>query len=300
MAPLPGRGDAGERLLRQRRRGTVPGLAKRLSQPGDEQRAHGLRIAESELGLGRVHVHVDLVGRHRQEQREHRVAAIRHEVAIGRAHRAREQLVANGTPIDDQIMLRAGRPVQRGQAGEAFHGDAASRGVHGQSVGHEVFAHDAPEAREPMVEQPWRAGLEPQRGAVADGEAEGDLGLGESEPLHHIGDGHGLGALGFHEFEPCRRRIEQVAHLDAGARADRRRLELGLAPALDGNLEGRIGAAGAALHREPRHRADGRQRLAAEAKGEDVRESVVGQLRGGVALDREGEVVAGPCRSRRR
>ena len=46
-------------------------------------------------------------------------------------------------------------------------------------------------------------------------------GLGEREPLHHIGDGHGLGALGFHEFEPCRRRVEQVAHLDAGAGAER-------------------------------------------------------------------------------
>ena len=165
--------------------------------------------------------------------------------------------------------------MQRGQAGEAFHGDATSRGAHGQRVGHELFAHDAPEAREPMVEQPWRARLEPQRGAVADGEAEGDLGLGERQPLHHIGDGHGLGALGFHEFEPRRRRIEQVAHLDAGAGADRRRLELGLAPALDRDLVSRIGAAGAAHDREPGDRADGRQRLAAEAEGEDVREIVV-------------------------
>ena len=89
-----------------------------------------------------------------------------------------------------------------------------------------------------MIEQPRRARLEPQNGALAVSEAEGDLRLGEREPLHDIGDGSALGALGFHEFEPRRRRIEQIAHLDARAAADRRGLERRLAPAIDGDLVG--------------------------------------------------------------
>ena len=44
--------------------------------------------------------------------------------------------------------------------------------------------------------------------------------------------------------------------------------------------------------REPRHRADRGQRLAAEAERADVEQVVAGQLRGGVALDREREVGA--------
>ena len=44
--------------------------------------------------------------------------------------------------------------------------------------------------------------------------------------------------------------------------------------------------------REPRDRADRRQRLAAEAERADVEQVVVGELRGGVALDREREIVA--------
>ncbi len=43
---------------------------------------------------------------------------------------------------------------------------------------------------------------------------------------------------------------------------------------------------------KPRHRADRRQRLAAEAERADVEQVVVGELRGGVALDREREIVA--------
>ena len=63
----------GERLLRQCVRGAVLGGAERITQSGDDQGADGLRIAEPELGLGRMNVHVDFMGRKRQEQREHRM-----------------------------------------------------------------------------------------------------------------------------------------------------------------------------------------------------------------------------------
>ena len=43
---------------------------------------------------------------------------------------------------------------------------------------------------------------------------------------------------------------------------------------------------------ETRHRTDRGQGLAAEAERADVEQVVVGQLRGGVALDREHEIIA--------
>ena len=128
--------------------------------------------------------------------------------------------------------------MQRGEPGEALDCDVPARGADGQSVGDEVLAEDAAEPRQAMIEQPRRARLEPQNCAVAVGEAEGDLRLGERKPLHDIGDGSALGALGFHELEPRRRRIEQIAHLDARAAADRRGLERRLATAIDGDLIG--------------------------------------------------------------
>ena len=51
---------------------------------------------------------------------KHGIAPLRQEIAIGRAHGAGEQLVAHGTPIHREIKLRAVRPMQRRQSGEAL------------------------------------------------------------------------------------------------------------------------------------------------------------------------------------
>ncbi len=90
---------AGNRLLGQACRGTVLGAAKGLMQCGDDQRANGLRIAEPELGLGRMHIHVDLVGRQREEERKHGMPPVRHEVAIAAAHGAGQSLSRTGLPL---------------------------------------------------------------------------------------------------------------------------------------------------------------------------------------------------------
>ena len=115
---------------------------------------------------------------------------------------------------------------------------APALGADRKGVGHEVLAEDAAKPRQAMIEQPRRARIEPQGRAVAVSKAEGDLRLGERKPLHDIGDCPCLGALGFHELEPRRRRVEQIAHLDARAAADRCWLERRLAAAIDGNLIG--------------------------------------------------------------
>ncbi len=235
-------------------------------------------------------VDVDLVRRQRQKQREHGIAPLRQEIAVSRADRAGEQLVAHGTPVDDEMKLEAVRPVQRRQAGKALEQGGPARGAQGKRILDEVRPENSAHAGEAMIEKPRRARLKAKDRALVAREREGDVGPRESEPLHHLGDGGALDALRFHEFQPRRRRIEQIAHLDARANRESGRLELRFSPRIDRQLVGVTGARRPACKREPRDRADRGQRLAAEAERHDRGEIVARELRGGVALDSEREI----------
>ena len=57
------------------------------------------------------------------------MAVARHQIAIGAAHGAEQQLVADRTAIDEQVLLAAGRPVEGGQADEAAQTQALALGV---------------------------------------------------------------------------------------------------------------------------------------------------------------------------
>ena len=271
------RRHAADRLAVARWRGGR--LAKRLAQRADDQARAPLAHRESgprSWPDGR-------------SRRPHRAAASRNsasmgwrplgsEIAVSAAHGAGEQLVAHRPAIDErdtgcEAVRRdgawAGRQSPQRRAPRARHARQARR-----------RRTRAPRMR-PSRASPWSSspgGKARARNAVRSlgREAEGNLGMGQGQALHHIGDGRGLGALGLHEFEPRRRRIEQVAHLDArAARRCAAGLSSALTPAIDRDLVGLIGAAGAAQDREPRHGADRRQRLAAEAEGEDMGEIVV-------------------------
>ncbi len=71
-------------------------VAKRVDKRAHDQRAHGRGVAEPHLGLGRMHVDVDLLARHVQKERQHRMPPAGDEIAIGRTHRTRQQLIAHG------------------------------------------------------------------------------------------------------------------------------------------------------------------------------------------------------------
>ena len=156
----------------------------------------------------------------------------------------------------------------------------------------EIGAENVRQARQ----LPGRAG---QRRRPGDGRAllarerEGDVGPAHRQPPHHLADRLALAAVALEEFQPRRRRVEEVAHLDAGAVAERGGLDVGFVAAVDRDRAGVRLARVARGDGEPRHRADRGQGLAAEAERADIEQVVVGQLRGGVALDREREVVAG-------
>ncbi len=225
-----------------------------------------------------MHIHVHLVGRQREEQSQHRVPPLRQQIAIGRAHGAVDQLVAHGPSIDDEILLERVRPVEGRKPGEAFEHEAAAHRAERQSIGHEFLAEDAAEPVEPMLDQPRLARIEAQDNALAIGEAEADIRIGEREPLHRIGDCPAFRALRLHEFEPSGGGIEKIAHLDARSGFQGRGPELRFPSAFDGDLMRVRRASRAARDRESRHRPDRGQRLAAKAECEDRGERVVIEL----------------------
>ncbi len=83
-----------------------------------------------------------------------------------------------------------------------------------------------------------RLAREAQAGALARGQREADLRVRHGESLHHLGDRHVLGALGFQELQARRHAREEIAHLDARAGIAGAGFNGALRAAVDGDGEG--------------------------------------------------------------
>ncbi len=196
---------------RTRGRGTDAGGRQRLADGTDDQPAHQARIAEANVGLGRMHVDVDEGRIDLEEQRGHRMAVAWQNVGIGAANGPRDQLVAHRPAVDMGILgERAGASEgrNRDQAGEPH---PFPLGVKRDRVVGELAAHhlgDAPRRRL------WpRLRGEVERVAVAAREREAHLRKGDRDALDDVGDGIGLGLPALHELQPRGRGEEEVAHL---------------------------------------------------------------------------------------
>jgi hypothetical protein len=79
----------------------MPGLGKGMLEGADDHAAHQTGIPEPDLALGRVDIDIDRAGRRLDIQRQHGMAVVSQDVAIGAAHGAGEQLVAHRPLIDE-------------------------------------------------------------------------------------------------------------------------------------------------------------------------------------------------------
>ena len=102
------RPEAAERGRRHGGGGAVAGLGQRMLAGADDQPAHQPGVAEAHLGLGRMDVDVDRLGRHLEKQRHQRMAVAGEEILVGAAHRAVQQPVAHRPAVDEEILLRRG------------------------------------------------------------------------------------------------------------------------------------------------------------------------------------------------
>ena len=238
-----------------------------------------------------MHIDVDLARIKRHEQRHNRMTVARQIVGIGGTHDADQELVAHRPSVDEQILPERIGAGMRGQRGKAFDRNAVALTLHRDRVGAEFRSENIGEARK----TPGRAGQcrGPGRGhALLASEREGDVGPAHGETTHDLADRFAFGAVGLEKFQPRRRRVEQVAHLDTRAFAERGGLDLGFVAGVDRDAPGMRLAPVAGGDRQPCDRADRGQRLAAEAQRPDVHEIVVGELGGSVALDAQRKVGA--------
>ena len=93
--------------------------ASAAAERADHQAAHRVGVAEAQLGLGRVHVDVQLLGRQVEPQRHHRMAPGGDHVAIGDAHRGLQHRVGDRAAVDRQRLRRGGGARDRRGGGEA-------------------------------------------------------------------------------------------------------------------------------------------------------------------------------------
>jgi hypothetical protein len=65
---------------------------------------HLLAVAEANLDLGRVDVHVHLLRRQVQENHRHRVSPRVDQAAVGLAQGVGEEAVAHEPPVDEEVL----------------------------------------------------------------------------------------------------------------------------------------------------------------------------------------------------
>ena len=190
-----------------------------------DERAHEPGIAEAHLGFGRMHVDIDLACVERNEQREQRVPVARQIIGIGAAHRAEQKLVAHRAAVDEEILAERIGARQRRQRGKTLDRHALALGRDFDGVAAEIGAEHVAKARQAPGRARQRRGKCHRRAFLA-GEGEGNVGPAHGEPAHHVAHRFRLGAIELQEFEPRRRRIKQIAHLDARASAQCRGLDV--------------------------------------------------------------------------
>ena len=242
------------------------------------------RVAEAHLRLGRMDVDVDLVERDFEEQGGDRVPVAGDEVAVGGAQGADQQPVLHRARIDEQILLVGHPAVEGRQADDAGQPQAVASAVDADAVTVELVAEQLGDPRRSI------GGLERQDSPAVMIEREPDVAPRHRQPLHRVEAGGIFGARAAQELAAGGHLVEQP--LDPDPRAGRKRGRPLPRPLAMIDLDSpAVGAAHAALQRQPRHAGDRGQRLAAEAEAGDPVDRVVRQLRRRMPLQREAHLV---------
>ena len=279
----------GERRLRHVLRAQLQlrraALSERVHQRAADDFVHERLIAEPDLRLRRMHVHVERVRRHLDEQVHLGAALLDRRLAVGVDDRVRDRLVLDDAPVDEDVLRTARRPLLGQRGDEAGEPDAAGLLAHFHQV-----APLAVELIQPVATR--HGGRALQHGPPGARQREADLRIRQRQLRDDARDLRRLGAVRLQELPPRRQVVEQVVDLDDRAlrRADlddRRHRA-----AVDADLGAALLAARARPEDEVRHRRDGRQRLAAEPERQDRREIVrPPDLARRVALDRQPRIL---------
>jgi hypothetical protein len=241
---------------------------------------------QAHLGLGRVHVHVDLAGGHLQEGDHHGVAAGGDRLAERLRDGLRQRGAVDRAAVDEDELLftvaaRPGRARREAADAEAALGVLEARHVRHDRGAQQVARAVGQRRGRPQVEQRLVLGAhQPARVRVGQRQLR--------EQAHHRAL---LRLTGLHELAAGGRVVEEVADGDRGAAVAGRRLAADDLAALDLQHAAHVRVDGAAHAAHAGHRRDAREGLAAEAERADAHD--VGSRRDlarGVALEGQGQV----------
>ena len=253
-----------------------------MAQARNDEAADEGRIAEPHLGLGRVDVDIDFLGRDLQEQRQHRMAIARQHVGIGAAHRADQQTVLHRAAIDEQVLV-IGHPAVEGR--QARHPGEPRRSAL-QIDRHTILGQFARDDLGNAAGQSL-ARLYRQHPPSVMLEHEAHIGPGHRQSPDHIEAGGIFAARAAQELAPRRNLAEQVLDPDPGSRRQGCRPFLDQGAMIDHTPPALARRTGPAFQRQPGDTGNRRQRLAPEAEGRDQLDMIVGQFGGGVAFQRQ-------------
>ena len=263
------------------------------TQPIDQsalEQTEDLALQEQpHLGLGRVHVDVDLADRHLQEGDDDGMAAGGDRFAVGLRDGLREGGTVDRTAVDVDVLLFAvatGPGRARGQAAdaEAALGVLEPRHVADHRGAQQVARAIGQRRRRPQVQQ--RVGLGPHQPSR--------IGVGQGQLRQQAHDRALLGLARLHELAPGRRVVEQIADGDGGAAVAGRRFTADDLATLDLDHPAGVRGRRAADAAHPADRGDARERFTAESERADAHDvGGRGDLAGGVALEGQRQVAEG-------
>ena len=244
-------------------------------------------IAEADLGLGRMDVDVDFLGRELEEQRQHRVAVAREHSGIGAAHRADEQPVLHRAAVDEQVLVVGDAAVEGRQAGDPGQPHRAALQVDGDAVVGERRGRRSARRARRALPRPAGRGCAARRARSVkpiSGRAIARRRTTSRQAAYSLrAERRNLRRAG-----TLANRFSTRTRVPGRQRGGPLRSERAV---IDHPRPALLGAARAALERQPRDAGDRGQGLAAKAERGDLLDRVVGQLRGGVALERERDLV---------
>ena len=238
---------------------------------------HPLSLAEADLTLCRMHIHVDLHGVNVKEEAEGRLRAVIKHVAVTLLHRVQQRLILHAAAVHEEE-LRVTLLTRRGRRPDpAGHGETRGRRVDFTRRIREFL-------RENHVRTfPRRLGGERVNHAAVRHEAHINIGMRQRRVLKLPETVRGFRRFGLQEFPSCRGLEEEIHHFDLCALAAGRGHHAILA-----DRPGVILVRRTADQGEARDRGDGSECLTPEPEASDtLKLNQIPDLARRVALQRE-------------
>ena len=177
-----------------------------------------LRLREPHLPFGGMHVHVDLLQRHRQEEHGAREAAARENVAVYIHQRVLHRPVAHGSAVHEELNTRQRRTVTVRSGDETLDNDGALIPRQGDQPSGRLLAEHGGHAVESVARRRPR-----QRGSIIALDLEVHAWKRECGAGQPVRDMSPLGPGPLQELPPRRNAREEVRDLDARSDGSRGR-----------------------------------------------------------------------------